>query len=51
MAIESGARRVLSGDRPWLIAYGVVLIAILLVLAWLNTALLVFGLSAVLPTC
>ena len=48
MAIESGARRVLSGDRPWLLAYGVVLIAILLVLAWLNTALLVFGLSAVL---
>ncbi len=48
MAIEAGARRVLSGDRPWLIAYGVVLIAILLVLAWLSTALLVFGLSAVL---
>lgn len=48
MTFEAGARRVLSGDRPWLIAYGVVLIAILLVLAWLSTALLVFGLSAVL---
>ena len=48
MTIEAGARRVLSGDRPWLVAYGVVLITILLVLVWLNTALLVFGLSAVL---
>ena len=48
MTIEAGARRVLSGDRPWLLAYVAVLIAILLVLVWLNTALLVFGLSAVL---
>ena len=48
MTIEAGARRVLSGDRPWLVAYGVVLITVLLVLFLLNTALLVFGLSTVL---
>ncbi len=48
MAIESGVRRALSGNRPWLVAYGVVLIATLLILFWLSTALLVFGLSAIL---